>query len=572
MRFLSHLARARLLLYVCGASPSTGWAHTSHTQTQTHSQAKTHASPCANPYGDADGYGNSDSFGTSNCNPFSHCHGYGDSDGFGTSNCNPFRHCHGYGNSDSFGTSNCNPPTATATPTGTPLPGVPTLVQHVASGMDRYPINVLTVDLPNVTGAGNCLVLGVQFKSDGTVSSITDDKGNAWVNGPTVTNASFGRTMSLYYAPNVAAGTKKIEVHFSDGSYPHAVISEFYNVATSNPLDGSAASSTSRTAGTITTTQAGDLIYEWGASLSSTYSEGGAFNGTSIGAGTNFTLLSADLQVGSGDQYFVQPAAGPVTPTFSASGNATWGSLAVALKSAQAGTAPPTGIRIVHLQHTLLQSVRAQNRSEPIVMQFPSNGNLLIGLYNSAGPFATSVTDGLGNTWSAPDSAISGLPTSQIVWAANAQTSPNLSGITVTMSEVGTGDVMFNLYDVVGADASPFDLVTTAAGNQQSFGALTTGTLTPVTSDGLVIHVNSIDFHQLNTMNAPAGGFFDTFTNDLESNDVSTLDMDNGYAHIYNEGLGEIDFTFTACCSTDTGVGGWSGVTAAFKPALHFDQ
>ena len=431
--------------------------------------------------------------------------------------------------------------------------------------MDRYPINVLTVDLPNVTGAGNCLVLGVQFKSDGTVSSITDDKGNAWVNGPTVTNASFDRTMSLYYAPNVAAGTKKIEVHFSNGSYPHAVISEFYNVATLNPLDGSAGSSTSRTAGTITTTQAGDLIYEWGASLSSTYSEGGAFNGTSIGAGTNFTLLSADLQVGSGDQYFVQPAAGPVTPTFSASGNATWGSLAVALKSAQAGTAPPTGIRIVHLQHTLLQSVRAQNRSEPIVMQFPSNGNLLIGLYNSAGPFATSVTDGLGNTWSAPDSAISGLPTSQIVWAANAQTSPNLGGITVTMSEVGTGDVMFNLYDVVGANASPFDLVTTDAGDQQSFGAQTMGTLTPVTSNGLVIHVNSVDFHQLNTMNAPAGGFFDTFTNDLESNDVSTLDMDNGYAHIYNEGLGEIDFTFTACCSTDTGVGGWSGVTAAFK-------
>ena len=76
MRFLSYFARARLLLYVCGASTSTGWAHTSYTQTQTHSQAKTHASPCANPYGDADGYGNSDSFGTSNCNPFPdrYCH------------------------------------------------------------------------------------------------------------------------------------------------------------------------------------------------------------------------------------------------------------------------------------------------------------------------------------------------------------------------------------------------------------------------------------------------------------------------------------------------------------------
>jgi len=123
---------------------------------------------------------------------------------------------------------------------------------------------------------------------------------------------------------------------------------------------------------------------------------------------------------------------------------------------------------------------------------------------------------------------------------------------------------MFNLYDVVGANASPFDLVTTAAGIQQSFGALTTGTLTPVTSNGLVIHVNSVDFHQLNTMNAPGGGFFDTFTNDLESPGVSTLDMDNGYAHIYNQGLGQIDFTFTPCCS-NARVLGWSGVTAAFK-------
>ena len=64
-----------------------------------------------------------------------------------------------------------------------------------------------------------------------------------------------------------SCGYEKIQVHFSNGSYPHAVISEFYNVATSNPLDGSAASSTSRTAGTITTTQAGDLIYEWGAAF-----------------------------------------------------------------------------------------------------------------------------------------------------------------------------------------------------------------------------------------------------------------------------------------------------------------
>src|SRR4030095_9974440 len=53
---------------------------------------------------------------------------------------------------------------------------VPTLVQHVATGMDRYPINTLTIQLPNPVRAGNCLILGVQFNSAGSVASVTDDK------------------------------------------------------------------------------------------------------------------------------------------------------------------------------------------------------------------------------------------------------------------------------------------------------------------------------------------------------------------------------------------------------------
>src|SRR5581483_3991073 len=449
---------------------------------------------------------------------------------------------------------------------------VPTLVQHVATGMDRYPINTLTIQLPNPARAGNCLILGVQFNSAGSVTSVTDDKGNNWIAGPTTTNASLSKQMDLYYVLNAVDGTQTIEIHFSGlsqtNAYPQAVVSEFYNVATANAFDGSAASSTSRTAGTITTSAPGDLIYEWGASLSSSDVNGGAFNGTSIGAGSGFTLLSADLQVGSADQYQIQPSAGPITPTFSASGSHVWGSLAIALKSATAGTAPPPGIRIVHLQHTLLQAVRAQNRTEPIVMQFPSTGNLLIGLYNAAGPFATDVTDSLGNNWSLPESAKiiddDGVVSAQIVYAENAQTSPDLSGITVSISAVGTGDMMFNLYDVTGASAAPFDLATAIHGNNDSFAPHTTGVITPRTTNGLVVHVNSIVYHQEGAMTSPAGGAFDTVTNDLESPDVSTLDMDNAYAHIYNSTTNQVEFTFTSCCQ-QLGVGPWAGVTVAFK-------
>jgi hypothetical protein len=449
---------------------------------------------------------------------------------------------------------------------------VPTLVQHVASGMDRYPINTLTIQLPNPVRASNCLILGVQFNSAGSVASVTDDKGNNWIAGPTATNVSFSKRMNLYYALNAIDGTQTIRVNFgglsSTPGFPQAVVSEFYNVATANAFDGSAASPTSRTAGTITTTAPGDLIYEWGASLSSSDINGGAFNGTSITAGTGFTLLSADLQVGSGDQYQIQSSAGPITPTFSASGSAVWGSVAIALKSATAGTAPPPGIRIIHLQHTLLQAVRAQNRPEPIVMQFPSSGNLLVGLYNAAGPFATNVIDALGNIWSLPESAKirddNGVVSAQIVYAANAQTSPNLIGITVSITETGVGDMMFNLYDVTGATALPFDLATTSQGDNETFTPHTTGTITPRTTNGLVLHVNSIDYHQESGMMSPIGGAFDTVTNDLESPDVSTLDMDNAYAHIYNSTTNQVDFTFTSCC-VQQGVGPWAGATVAFK-------
>src|SRR5436190_5383120 len=450
--------------------------------------------------------------------------------------------------------------------------------------MDRYPVNTLTIRLPNPAGMGNCLILGVQFNSTGSASSVTDDMGNNGIAGPTTTNGSFSKRINLYYVLNAVDGTQTITVHFSalttTPGFPQAVVSEFYNVATSNAFDGSSASSTSRTAGPITTTAPGDLIYEWGASLSSSNINGGAYNGTSITAGTGFTLLSADLQVGSSDQYHIQPTAGPITPTFSASGSATWGSVAIALKSATAGTAPPLGIRIIHLQHTLLQSVRAQNRVQPIVMQFPSSGNLLVGLFNGAGPIATGVTDALGNTWSLPASATTtggGQATSaQIVYAANAVTSPTLSGITVTLSEVGTGDDMFNLYDITGAATSPFDLGTTNLGNQTSNGPLTTGIITPTTSNGIVLHVNSIDFHTEASMSSPAGGTFDTIVNDLNDDDpgrggteVSTLDMDNAYAHFYNPTTSRVSFTFTATFTPGgtQGVLLWGGATAAFKSA-----
>jgi hypothetical protein len=442
--------------------------------------------------------------------------------------------------------------------------------------MDRWPVTNFSINLPNPAGAGNALILGIQFQNAVAVSSITDNEGNTWVTGPTAVNGNTSQQMSLYYALNARAGTQNIVVHFSGSTtvsaFPQAVISEFDHVATISALDGSSSNANSRTAGTITTTASGDLIYHWGVDFSDTDSNGGNYNGSSISAGSGFTLLSADLQVGSADQYAVQTGSGAITPTFGASGSATWGSLALALKSASAGTPPATGIHIVHIQHTLLAATRAQSRSTPVVMQFPSSGNLLVGLYTSPDVTITGVTDNQGNLWNAPASALS-LPdnVAQIVYAASASTGLSLGSIKVSLNGTTSGDVTFDLYDVAGAAENPFDKATIALGNQTSGGNLTTATITPAKANGLVLTVCAIDFHTINGI-VGAGEVLDSVVNAFDDNDpsnggtdTSTLDEDNGYAHLYNTTTNPVTFVYTYTNPQNGGVQLWGAVAASFE-------
>jgi hypothetical protein len=420
--------------------------------------------------------------------------------------------------------------------------------------MDRLPVTTFAITLPNPVGSGNALILGIQFNTAVAVASVSDDKGNNWVAGPTTVNGS--TKMSLYYALGAIGGTQQVSVTFtgstSTDASPQAVLSEFYNVAS---FDSGAISPNSLSE-SLTTSAPGDLIYQWGVDFSDTNGNGGAYNGSSLIAGSGFTLLSADLQVGSCDQFSVQAVAGPISPSFSASGSSTWGSLALALKCGSVGTLPPPGIRIVHVQHTLLDSVfSGQNRPNPIVMQFPSSGNLLVGSYNSGDVTIQSVSDGLGNNWSVPASAVTlggrNVTPAQIVYAANASTSSTLSGISVKLTGTTQSDAMFVLYDVVGASSTPFETASAKSGNQTTSGNLSTVSITPTVSNGLVICVGSI---YEDTINGTVGtGFildavvnsFDTDSGSGPSSITSTLDENNPYAHIYTTGTGPLTFVFT---------------------------
>jgi hypothetical protein len=456
----------------------------------------------------------------------------------------------------------------------------PTLVQHVASAMEDNGGSgapSLIATLPNLALAGNALILCVQMDQPGGVGvTVADDRSNSWTPGPV--RVGMNQTLSLFYALNVAAGTQKITMSFSGGTKPNRVqgtVSEFYNVATSVAADGShGASSTSPVAaGSFTPTTNGDLIYHCGVDDTSPNN----YMGGTITAGSGFTLLSADRAAGTAAQYQVQTTAAPINPSFTVSAH-TWDSVAIALKSAAAGTAPGAGIRIVHVQHSLIAYVDNSgrgNRTTPAVLQFPSSGNLLVALFNHSGYFVSGINDSAGNTWVSAVQEIdspAGVVSSQILYAGKATTSSTLTNITTTLTHaMDVGHAMLVLFDVTGAATSPLDQIAAAQGVQSSTGNLAMTSLTPTTAHGLVFNVGSIWGHTTNAI-VGTGYIFDAWVNPTDDNvpvtPASFLDMDNPYGHIYNTNTSTLTFTYGFnTTGPPSGVQQWSSVSAAFKAA-----
>lgn len=482
---------------------------------------------------------------------------------------------------------------------GVALP-TPVMVQHVASGVGIYGVGNVKFSMPNTVGTGNCLIVGVHCNSAATAISVSDNAANTWLTGPTTTNASNAKRLSVFYILGAKAGTKNITVTFTglnftlangNDGFPHFAATEFYNVVTSGTLDKSSSNSSSVAPGAMTTTSA-DLVWHWGVNVSSTNDVGGNWQGTAaVTAGAGFTLLHTDLQIGSVSQFLTQTSAGTVTPTFTTpTPAATWASVALAIPAAPAGTAPAAGIRIVRIQHTLLNSYRLQGsgsggnsaRDSACKIQFPTSGNLIVGGFNSGSgtgilPWITAISDSTGTTWAPTNvnrSQDAGITTSaQIVYCVGAPPSQSRI-ITSTVSPTNTGDGMFLLYDIIGANAAPFDKTVGTNGDQTSFGTIAMGSpITPAVANGLIINVGSIDFHTCNSLSG--GGTLDAFVNNMDDDDpadggpdVSPLDMDNPYGHYYNLNTSAVNFTygFTGPGANYPGIRYWASISGAFKP------
>jgi len=418
-------------------------------------------------------------------------------------------------------------------------PRTPTLIQHVATATNPDSLqngNPYYISLPNRTGAGNALIIALSYPfAAGRTVAVNDDKSNTWVLGATTpANPASNQVVSrIYYALNVAAGTQKITVSFNAPLFGfQANVSEFYNVATASAADGSsgnaASSAPAVTAGNLTTTGTGDLVYSYAFDTHNTESI------TGFTAGSGFNLLSADVLLGSVSQYAVQTSPGSINPAVTVAGGSSnaFNAVALALRSAAAGTPPPPGIRIVHVYH-------AFDDRAGVGLQFPSTGNLLVGntAFSEQQVNISSMSSTPSNTWAKLQHSNG----PQMWYAANAATGPNLR-ITPTMLQYP--GVTFVFYDVAGAAASPYDSVAgtpfTWKSNTNNSDLLNLPVITPSTSGELIFAIMNNGVGPAIGM-VGAGFTLDTITYGGEI-DRDNFDNADGYAHYYSSTASSVSF------------------------------
>src|SRR5437016_197096 len=119
--------------------------------------------------------------------------------------------------------------------------------------------NCYRVPLPELTIAGATLTMAFVYNSAGAnqVFSVTDDKSNTWTLD-TTSSASNSKTVKMYHASNVSAGTSYVNIQITGGTnndYWQALVAEFFNVGSLDGSSCSAGSSTTISSGSITPTQ-----------------------------------------------------------------------------------------------------------------------------------------------------------------------------------------------------------------------------------------------------------------------------------------------------------------------------
>lgn len=157
------------------------------------------------------------------------------------------------------------------------IPFVSLGLAHSASAAITYiqsnsvidsPVTSVAVPYTDAQGAGDLNVVVVGWNdSTSHVLSVTDTKGNTYTVAAGATTSSGNATSVIYYAKNIiaAAGNDNSVTVTFDAAVPYADvrIAEYSGIDTVNPLDvavGAAGDGTAMNSGSVTTTNANDLL------------------------------------------------------------------------------------------------------------------------------------------------------------------------------------------------------------------------------------------------------------------------------------------------------------------------
>lgn len=468
----------------------------------------------------------------------------------------------------------------------------PTLVQAVATEMSSWThgyvfnygspnnddCNTWNMSLPNNTLASNLLVVGI-LSAQPTAGAwgVTDNKSNTWTAGPTYTDTTDGNMISAFYCAGSTAGVNLLTFALTSSGMAQgvsAVFSEWCNVATSAALDVSnhnTGTSASWTAGSITPTVSGDLLWSFAAQV--TAADPWNQTMTAMTGGT-WSLLQANRSIGYASQFEVYNSTTAINPTITAAASVGFIALCMAFKSAAAGTAPTAVPRVVARHAFFVDSTSS------IMQQVPCFGNLLVacwdGYANTTTSNTVSLADSHSNTWTSRGS-ITGPGSSpgscQLLDTDAATTTVGgTTTITITVSGGAAYECMLRVHDIQAPLSSGnFDSTAgaqTASGTQSTFGNLATVSITPSTSNGLVITEVQIATGTISGfVSPPAGSFSDISVIPVDTSWATTdsLDENNGWGHTYNSSTSAITYTWAYNQYSTDAAGSWSAVAAAYK-------
>lgn len=417
----------------------------------------------------------------------------------------------------------------------------PTCVQHVQgfSNENFETGNDFRIEI-EPTLANNCLVLCCSYAySASRTIAFKDQSGTtlSFTQAQKTDDTTNNVTTAIYVLPNAAAGITAIVTTFDaaiNGFYPD--FSEWYNVATSSPLDGTGAAANLVTGGTIasgsfTTSTNGDLIIHhgvaagWGISYEGGYNDGV----TSKTKQSGYTLLACDFMGMLWTQYQVQSTAGATNPAMTWSGGSVspdqFNSVTIALKAASAGTAPnPSDLRVFGKYHCRLRAPSTGNYT----LFTPLTGSLAViaTAYGTTFVSIDSISGSVSGSWTKVPTGTNAFPQ---IYYQQPLTASDSDVLTVHITPAGSTEYQFVLYDIINGGAySSF-----ATANSGAFGPGTVSnmpSITPAISSGIAIGAIGFGTGPPNALSSPSGakfdsGFYTGYT------DLSPWDSGDGYGH-----------------------------------------